>query len=171
MKKENIITLIFTVITIIGILTACGESNNSTNKVSSNIIVHTNNNQKEDKNHSNTQSIDESFDGPYYGTIKKVDSTSIEIELLTIESDSENTVNSDQPSTDNETQKLENQANKLEKPTTFQNSGKILSTTFAPTFQISNAGKTILDLKPGDMIAFSVDNSSNKEIVSINIMQ
>ncbi len=70
----------------------------------------------------------------------------------------------------NDSHKLDQQAKKSDNPADFQSNGEILSTKFAPNIQISNAGKTILDLKEGDMVSFYTDNTADKHIISMNII-
>ncbi len=118
-----------------------------------------------------TQNKEDSFSGPYYGTIKQVRQSSIEIELLTIGNESGSDSDSMGHTNGNDTQVFDQQAKKSDQPADFKKSGETLSTTFAPTFQISNAGKTVLDLKEGDQIAFYTSGSADGELLSIHIME
>lgn len=167
MKKKTLIALLCAFTIMISMLTGCGktditaDSHPEETKVPQNQVY---------QNGSNTQKQDDAFTGPYYGKIKKVDSTSIEVELLTIGNESVQGSNSHQSTNGGDTKKFDQQAKKTDKPADIHSNGEILCATFAPAIQISNAGKTVLDLKEGDMIAFYTDASSDKEIVSINIM-
>lgn len=170
MKTKNLIVLLCVFTIAVGTFTACGKTASPTNSNPTEATSTKNQIHEDYKNGMDTQHEDDTFTGPYYGTIKKVDSTSIEIDLLSIENETNNNASSNQSLNDGDTQKLDQQAQKTEKPVDFQSNGEVFSATFAPTFQISNAGKTVLDLKEGDMIAFYTNSSDDKEIVSINIM-